>query len=80
MAEPYCGYREMNARAVTSSAAEARTPEARAVGAMHVALTDGLAIQVLVDPGGVDVQLIAELWEDFVRSRLLPERGEAQDL
>ena len=34
---------------------------------MHVALTDGLAIQVLMDPGGVDLQLVTELWEDFAR-------------
>ena len=34
---------------------------------MHVAFTDGLAIQVAMDPGGVDVQLVTELWEDFVR-------------
>ena len=67
MAQLYQGYREMNARAFTSGLSEARSPEARAIGAMHVAFTDGLAIQVLVDPGGVDVQLVSELWEDFVR-------------
>lgn len=63
----YRGYREMNARALATSSAAARSPEARALGAMHVALTDGLAIQVLMDPGGVDVQLVEELWEDFAR-------------
>jgi hypothetical protein len=40
---------------------------------MHVALTDGLALQILMDPGGVDVQLAAELWEDCVRRMLPPE-------
>ena len=29
----------------------------------------------LMDPGGVDVQLVAELWEDFVRHSLLGEQG-----
>ena len=67
MAELYRGYREMNARALSSTSAEARAPRARALGAMHVAFTDGLAIQVAMDPGGVDVQLVTELWEDFVR-------------
>jgi AcrR family transcriptional regulator len=67
MAELYRGYREMNARALCSTSTEARTPQARALGAMHVALPDGLAIQVAIDPGGVDLQLVAELWERFVR-------------
>jgi AcrR family transcriptional regulator len=75
MAELYRGYREMNARALFSTSTEARTPRARALGAMHVAFTDGLAIQVAMDPGGVDVQLVAELWEDFVRH--VREHGEA---
>jgi AcrR family transcriptional regulator len=67
MADLYRGYREMNARALCSTSTEARTPQARALGAMHIAFTDGLAIQVALDPGGIDVQLVAELWEDFVR-------------
>lgn len=67
LAELYRGYREMNARALTSTSARAKSPEARALGSMHVALTDGLAIQVLMDPGGVDLQLATELWEDFAR-------------
>lgn len=76
MAELYRGYREMNARALSSTSVEARTPQARALGAMHVAFTDGLAIQVAIDPGGVDVQLAAELWEDFVRQ--VRKRGYAE--
>ena len=73
MAELYTAYRELNARALTSGIAEARSPRARAIAAMHVALTDGLALQVLMDPGGVDVQLVAELWEECARD-LLPGR------
>lgn len=72
MAELYTAYRELNARALSSASAQARTPRARAMAAMHVALTDGLALQVLMDPGGVDVLLVAELWEECVRS-VLPE-------
>lgn len=67
LAELYRGYREMNARALTSTSAAAKTPDARALGSMHVALTDGLAIQVLMDPGAVDLQLTTELWEEFAR-------------
>lgn len=78
MAQLYTAYRELNARALSSVLAQARSPRARAVAAMHVALTDGLALQVLMDPGGVDVQLTAELWEDCVRS-MLPEEQERRE-
>jgi AcrR family transcriptional regulator len=78
MAQLYATYRELNARALSTALAQAHSPEARAVAAMHVALTDGLALQVLMDPGGVDVQLAAELWEDCVR-RMLPEEQESPD-
>ena len=78
MAQLYTTYRELNARALSSVLAQARSPQARAVAAMHVAFTDGLALQVLMDPGGVDVQLAAELWEDCVR-HLLPEEPERRE-
>ena len=72
MAQLYATYRELNARALSHSLAQARTPRARALAALHVALTDGLALQVLMDPGGVDVHLALELWEASV-SDLLSE-------
>jgi AcrR family transcriptional regulator len=75
IAQLYTTYRELNARALSTALVQARTPQARAVAAMHVALTDGLALQVLMDPGGVDVQLAAELWESCVR-RMLPAQKE----
>jgi len=75
IAQLYTTYRELNARALSHSLAQARSPRARAIAAMHVALTDGLALQVLMDPGGIDVQLAVELWEDCVRG-LLPEAQE----
>jgi AcrR family transcriptional regulator len=75
MAELYTTYRELNARALSHDLAQAGSPRARAIAAMHVALTDGLALQVLMGPGGVDVRLAAELWGDCVR-RLLPEGAE----
>lgn len=79
MAQLYATYRELNARALSSVLAQARSPQARAVAAMHVALTDGLALQVLMDPGGVDVQLAAELWEVCVRRLLPEERGRREE-
>jgi len=76
IAQLYTTYRELNARALSHSLGQAHSPRARAIAAMHVALTDGLALQVLMDPGGVDVQLAAELWADCVR-RMLPEDPES---
>jgi hypothetical protein len=70
MAQLYATYRELNARALSDSLAQARTPRARAAAAMHVAITDGLALQVLMDPGGVDVDFALELWEGCVRGLL----------
>jgi AcrR family transcriptional regulator len=75
MAQLYTTYRDLNARALSTTLAQARSPQARAVAALHVALTDGLALQVLMDPGGVDVQLAAELWEDCVPHMLPKEQG-----
>jgi AcrR family transcriptional regulator len=66
MARLYATYPELNARALSHSLAQARTPRARTIAAMHVAITDGLALQVLVDPGGVDVDFALVLWERSV--------------
>jgi len=82
MTEVYVAYRELNARALSSTVQQARSPKARAIAAMHVALTDGLALQVLMDPGGTDVRLAMELWEECVRCVLQESRnvkGEAPD-
>lgn len=73
MAQLYATYRDLNARALSRSLAQAQTPRARSVAAMHVALTDGLALQVLMDPGGVDVRFAMELWEACVRALLADE-------
>jgi len=75
MARLYATYRELNARALSRDSAQAHSPRARAFASMHVALTDGLALQVLMDPGGVDVQFAIELWEECVRG-MLPEDPE----
>jgi AcrR family transcriptional regulator len=70
MAQLYATYRELNARALSRGLSQARTAQARAIAAMHVAITDGLALQVLMDPGGVDVRFALELWEGCVRGLL----------
>jgi AcrR family transcriptional regulator len=70
MAQLYATYRALNARALSRGLAEAGTPRARAIAAMHVAVTDGLALQVLMDPGGVDVPFALELWEGCVHGLL----------
>ena len=34
-------------------------------------MTDGLAVQKLLDPDGVDLEPLFELWESMLRSALL---------
>ena len=47
-------------------------PQLRRVASLMVAMTDGLAVQKLLDPDGVDLQPLFELWESMLRETLLP--------
>jgi hypothetical protein len=42
----------------------------RELAAMTVALSDGLAVQVLAEPGSVDVQSILAMWRSFMETTL----------
>jgi len=70
LAELYAEYRRLNAAALSGADGESGSMEARAMGSMTVALVDGLAIQLLVDPGCVDLEATFRMWEDFVRLTL----------
>ena len=37
---------------------------------MLVALSDGLAIQLLLDPGSIDMDRVVSLWETLVKTTL----------
>lgn len=43
----------------------------RSLASLMVAMTDGLAVQTLLDPDGVDLEPLFELWEGMVRHALL---------
>jgi hypothetical protein len=50
-------------------------PRLRAFASLMVAMTDGLAVQKLLDPDGVQLEPLFELWESMLRRALLPASG-----
>ena len=44
----------------------------RRFASLMVAMTDGLAVQKLLDPDGVQLEPLFELWEHMLRAALLP--------
>jgi AcrR family transcriptional regulator len=48
----------------------------RAVASLMVAMTDGLAVQKLLDPDGVQLEPLFELWERMLRAALLRGAGD----
>jgi AcrR family transcriptional regulator len=46
----------------------------RRFASLMVAMTDGLAVQKLLDPEGVELEPLFELWESMLRAALLPAR------
>jgi AcrR family transcriptional regulator len=51
-------------------------PRLRAFASLMVAMTDGLAVQKLLDPDGVRLEPLFELWESMLRGALLPGSGD----
>ena len=47
-------------------------PRLRAFASLMVAMTDGLAVQRLLDPDNVELEPLFELWESMLRGALLP--------
>jgi AcrR family transcriptional regulator len=70
LADLYRGYRDVNARALWGDRAGDPPPVVRELAAMTVALTDGLAVQLLAEPGSVDVRSVLDTWRSFVESTL----------
>ncbi len=48
-----------------------REERLRRFASLMVAMTDGLAVQKLLDPAGVDLEPLFELWESMLRKTLL---------
>jgi AcrR family transcriptional regulator len=66
LADLYRSYTASNVQAILSGHGVDETPEVRVIAALTVAMTDGLALQLLADPDGVDVQLATSMWEKFI--------------
>ena len=79
LAELYRGYRDLNTRALWGDR-PADPPEiVREVAAMTVALADGLAVQLLAEPGSVDAVGALAIWRSFVESTLASVPGADPD-
>ena len=70
LAELYRTYRDLNTQALWGDRDEDAPVVVRDVAAMTVALTDGLAVQVLAEPGCVDIPTTLALWRSFVEKVL----------
>ena len=68
LADLYRGYRDVNARALWGDRPGDPPPVVRELAAITVALTDGLAVQVLAEPGSVDVRSVLDIWRSFMES------------
>lgn len=66
----YRGYREANARALWGDHPGEPPPLVRELAAMTVALSDGLAVQVLAEPGSIDLPSTFALWRSFMETTL----------
>ena len=73
----YGWYREQYLRAFGDAITEAASRELRNCASLMVAVIDGLAIQKALDPDGLDLDDIFDLWERFLRSAgwLTPPAG-----
>ena len=64
----YADYRRLNAQGLSLDGNGSH--DADTLAAMLVALADGLAIQLLLDPGSVDMDRVVSLWETLVKVTL----------
>jgi AcrR family transcriptional regulator len=69
-AELYRAYRDQNTRALSAGLAGDTPSAVRDLAAMTVALTDGLAVQILAEPGSVDVPRVLATWRSFLDQTL----------
>ncbi|MBN1321691.1 MAG: TetR/AcrR family transcriptional regulator [Thermoleophilia bacterium] len=70
LADLYQGYRDLNTRALWGDQAADPPEVVRNVAAMTIALTDGLAVQLLAEPGSVDGAAALTTWRTFVEGVL----------
>jgi AcrR family transcriptional regulator len=66
----YREYRRFNARALSARAAAASEDLLEEIAALNIAVADGLAIQLLAEPGSINVARALEHWSAFCRQLL----------
>ena len=64
----YNDYRRLNAQGLSLD--DNGSHDADTLAAMLVALSDGLALQLLLDPGSIDMDRVVSLWETLVEATL----------
>jgi AcrR family transcriptional regulator len=69
----YDWYRDLYVEGLGDATA-VEEPRLRAFASLMVAMTDGLAVQRLLDPDKVQLEPLFELWESMLRDALLPGR------
>jgi AcrR family transcriptional regulator len=72
LADLYRGYREVNARALWGNRPGDPSPAVYELAAMTVAISDGLAVQLLAEPGSVDTVGAFAIWRTLLESALAP--------
>ena len=70
LAELYQGYRDLNSQALWGGQADDPPEAVRNAAAMTIALTDGLAVQLLAQPGSVDAGAVFAAWQTFIEGVL----------
>ena len=75
LAQLYRAYRELNTWGFWGDPSDHIPDVVRDLAAMTVALTDGLAIQLLAEPGSVDVTRALGVWRSFVEGILATTPG-----
>jgi AcrR family transcriptional regulator len=70
LADLYRGYREVNARALWGDRPGDPPPIVRELATIAVALPDGLAVQLLAEPGSIDVRSLLDTWRSFMEFAL----------
>jgi AcrR family transcriptional regulator len=71
----YDWYRDLYVDGIDDSAAAHDPERLRRLASLMVAMTDGLAVQKLLDPVGVDLESLFALWEEILRREILGESG-----
>jgi AcrR family transcriptional regulator len=71
----YEWYRDLYVAGMGDTGSAQQNERLRSIASLMVAITDGLAVQKLLDPA-VDLEPLFELWERILRRELLGEDGE----